>query len=49
MLAELKAAEEDVVRLYRRVQDGERPCVRVYVCMRAAHDEESMRYMRRWC
>jgi hypothetical protein len=37
MLAESKVEAEAVARLRRRVRDVERPCVRVFVCMRAAH------------
>jgi hypothetical protein len=48
MLAGSKVAEEAAARLHRGVEDAERPCVRMYVCMRAAHEEQAMRY-ERWC
>jgi hypothetical protein len=44
MLAVSMVEAEAAARLRRRVRDVERPCVRAGGCMRAAQDEEAMRY-----
>ena len=44
MLAVSMAVEEAVARLRRRERDVERPCVRMGLWMRAAQDEEAIRY-----
>jgi hypothetical protein len=44
MLAVSMAAEEAVAGLHRQERDVERPFVQAGVFMRAAQDEEAMRY-----